>query len=318
MKSLLFFLLFAYALIGQDITPSAVFSVRGYVNDFVVSDGKLFVATDRGTVDIFDLKKMALVYQIVLNPTEDGWGERVPVRILSVDVQDRRILVTGIVKDGFRAVWLFENLRLKPIVDAKEKLMLKEAHFADDGHIVMGTFSSELIRYSLQERAPLYRRQLNDTAIGDMAMSLDRRFVVTSDESGAVRVVCAKTGKVVRELPSKHLDNVFHVAAGKDVIVTGGNDRRVCIFGKKRNYVIRTDFPVYCVGVSPEGKTGVYLKGDDQILQLFDIETGKETDRLVGHKALVNQIRFLDETTLLSSEKGPYVYLWKIKSANPR
>ena len=308
--SLLFFLFFTLS--ARDIEPTAIFSVNGYVNDFAVSEGKLFIATDRGTVDIFDMKKMNLIYQVVLEPVENGRGEKMPVRVLSVDVHNRRILITGIVEDGFRAVWLFEKLQLKPLIDASRHLTIKEARFGNDGHILIGTFSSEVIRYSLDERAPLYRKQPADIAIGDMVMSGDRKHVVMSDESGAVRVIGAESGKVVRVLPSKHLDNVFHVAQANGVIVTGGNDRKISVFTKERNYVIQTDFPVYCVGVSPEGKTGVYLKGDDQILQLFDIETGREMDRLVGHEAVVNQIRFIDEKSLISSEKGPYVYLWKI------
>ncbi|WP_456450623.1 WD40 repeat domain-containing protein [Hydrogenimonas sp.] len=297
---------------AKEIRPVAVFTVRGFVNDFVVADGRLFVATDRGTVDIFDIEKMKLVYQIVLDPVPTGRGELAPVRVLSVDVMGRRVLITGIVEEGFRAVWLFENFDLKPMVEAKARLTIKEARFDAEGHVVLGTFSSELIRYSPEERAPLYREKPAETSIGDMAMSSDRRHVVLSDESGAVRVVHARSGAIVRVLPSRHLDNVFHVAAAAGVVVTGGNDRRVCVFNGKRSYDFRTGFPVYCVGVSPDGKTGVYLKGDAQVLQLFDIETGKEKWELVGHEAVVNQIRFVDERRMFSSEKGPRILLWEL------
>lgn len=311
-KIFLSFLFLLPLLYARDIHPVAIFTVNGFVNDFVAEENRLFIATDRGTVDIFDLTTMSLIYQIVLESVENGRGEKVPVRILSVDVHGGHILINGIVENGFRAVWLFDNLRLIPIVEASDRLIIKEARFSEKGHMVLGTFGSELIRYSIEERAPLYNKQPADMAIGDMAMSADRKHVMMSDESGAVRIIHAESGRVVRLLPSKHLDNVFHVAMGGKVIVTGGNDRKVGVFRERGNYVIRTDFPVYCVGISPKGRTGVYLKGDAQILQLFDVETGRETDRLVGHEAVVNQIRFLDEKRILSSEKGPSVYLWNL------
>jgi WD40 repeat protein len=306
--SLIFFLT---TLSARKIGPSAIFTVRGIVNDFALSDGKLYVATDRGSVEIFDLKEMKLLHRIVLEPVRNGRGERAPVRVLSVDVHRGRVLITGIVEEGFRGVWIYENLRLEPLVKAKERLTLKEARFDDEGHVILGTFSSELIRYSPEERATLYRKKPADLAIGDMAMSADRKRVVMSDESGAVRILDARHGTLVKTLPTRHLDNVFHVAAAGGIVVTGGNDRRVCVYNGEKSYDFRTRFPVYCVGIGPDGKTGVYLDGDDQVLQVFDIESGRALHTLVGHEAVVNQIRFIDEKRLLSSEKGSRILLWE-------
>jgi len=306
-------LLFSLTAPGGEIRPSAVFTVRGFVNDFVVSDGRLFVATDRGSVDIFDLERMKFLRSIVLDPVRTGRGERVPVRILSVDVRERKVLITGIADEGFRAVWVFDKSGLHPLIKASDRLMIKEARFDREGGVIVGTFGSELIRYSVEESAPLYRRKPSQTAIGDLAMDERRASVVMSDEEGRVRLLDARTGRLLRELPSRHLDQVFHVATAGGVIVTGGNDRRVCVFTPKGDYDFRTGFPVYSVGVSPRGKRGLFLHGDAQVLQLFDIETGEMGAKLVGHEAVVNQIRFLDERRVLSSEKGPRILLWDLE-----
>ncbi|WP_457597249.1 WD40 repeat domain-containing protein [Hydrogenimonas sp.] len=294
------------------IGPIAKFTVRGFVNDFAVEEGRLFVATDRGSVDVFDLEAMRLLFRIPVGVGTTGRGERRYIPVLSVDVQRGRVLITGIVSEGFRAVWLYEKGRLKRLVGPEAKLTLKEARFDSEGHAVMASFASELIRYAPLERARTYRVQVSASAIGDVAMSSDREHLVIGDESGAVRVVKARSGEPVRLLPSKHLDQVHHVAVGGGVVVTGGNDRRVGVFTPRKSYHFRTDFPVYCVGVSPDGKWGVYLHGDDQILRVFDIASGRVVAELAGHEAVVNQIRFIGPNRLVSSEKGPVLLVWDL------
>ena len=85
-KSVLLFILLLTSLEAKDIRPSFSLHVQGVVNDFLFEDGKLYVATDRGSVDIFDLQTKRLMHQVVLEPLRIGSGELVPASISSVSV----------------------------------------------------------------------------------------------------------------------------------------------------------------------------------------------------------------------------------------
>jgi len=48
------------------------------------------------------------------------------------------------------------------------------------------------------------------------------------------------------------------------------------------------------------------------VLQLFNTQTKKKGDRLVGHKEIVRKILFVSEKALISSGEGSELFLWKL------
>ncbi|WP_457598551.1 WD40 repeat domain-containing protein [Hydrogenimonas sp.] len=306
-------LLLALLVQARDLQPVAVFEASGFVADFAVEEGRLYVGTDRGSVDVFDLQSGRLLFQIPLEPVQDGRGTLVPARVLSVDIRDGALLIVSIGKEGFRNIWLYRNFTLRKIAGEERKLFVKKARFAGDGKIVFGTFGSQLVLFGIEEGYEVYRSRPSESTMGDMVLSDGGREILFSDESGQIVVIDAQSGRRVARVDSKHLDNVYHLAYARGVLLSGGHDRKVGVFRKKRRpYYISTGFPVFCVGLSPDAKIGLYSSGDSQALQLFDVDTGRSTDRLVGHRAIVNQIKFIGERTLLSSERGRSLYLWRL------
>ncbi|BBG65638.1 periplasmic nitrate reductase component NapL [Hydrogenimonas sp.] len=264
-------------------------------------------------MDVFDIKKARLLYRIALDPVKDGRGVPMPARILSVDILDSSLLIVSIGEGGFRNLWLYRKYRLKKLAGEERKLYIKEARFSSDGFAVLGTFGSEAVLYGIEEGYEAYRRGVSESTIGDMVVSGDGERAIFSDEAGEIRVVDIGSGKTVRKVDSRHLDKIGSLAYEKGVLISGGHDRKVGIHSDgSDSYYIDAGFPVFCVGLSPDAKIGVFLRGDDQVLQLFDVKSGKLTDRLVGHSAIVNQIRFVANRTLLTSERGNRVLLWHI------
>jgi WD40 repeat protein len=97
------------------------------------------------------------------------------------------------------------------------------------------------------------------------------------------------------------------------VTVTAGQDRRVGVYTNTQEpYHIKSDFLVFCVGISPSGKIGVYSSGEENSLQLFNTETKIKDKLLVGHKGIINQIKFINENELFTSSRDNYVLQWKL------
>jgi WD40 repeat protein len=149
--------------------------------------------------------------------------------------------------------------------------------------------------------------------MGGMALSSDKKKMVISDESGCVRLIDINSSKVEKTLSSEHVDNIYSVAYADGVILTGGQDRRVGVYHKDGNaYHIKSDFLVYCVGLSPSGKIGAYSSGENNVLQLFNTQNKVKLHRLKGHYATPNKIMFITENLLISSGDEETVYFWKI------
>ncbi len=298
---------------AKEIHPTFKLKSMGIVNDFVVNDGKIYIANDAGSVDIFDLQTQSLVEQIVLDPLHTPMGKIMSPNIISVDYMNGKILIVSIGIYSFRNVWIYENHKLRNIVDDSKKLNIKEARFLNDEQIFYGTFASEIILRDTKEQYNLYKKHITQSTMGDIVLSKDKTKVLYSDESGEVRLIDALTSETLEIFSSQNVDNVYYVAYANEIVVTGGQDRRVGVYQpNEKPYHIKTDFLVYCVGITPDAKHGIYTKGEEANLQLFNIKTKKETDTLVGHAGIVGQIKFINNKELFSSERSNYVYYWRL------
>ena len=285
----------------------------GLVNDFSVEKNIIYVANDAGTIDVFDLTTGKLINQIIIDLVTSRMGALVSPNIISVDSLNNKLLIVSMGADSYRNIWTYENFELKKIIGEDKKLTVKEARFINDEKIMLGNFSSEIILHDIGESYNLYKHHVTQSTLGDIALSEDKSKVVMSDESGEVRLIDVKTSKTLKVFSSQNVDNVYHVAYAKGVIITAGQDRRVAVYQDgEKDYHIKSNFLVYCVGITPSGKTGVYSSGEQSDLQLFNTKTKEKTDKLVGHSGIVNQIKFINEKELFSNERSPYIYYWRL------
>ncbi|MEA2100777.1 MAG: hypothetical protein U9P72_11680 [Campylobacterota bacterium] len=178
---------------------------------------------------------------------------------------------------------------------------------------MFGTFGSEIILHDTSEQYNVYKAHISRSAMGDFTLSADKKKMVISDESGAVKLIDVKTSKVLTNYKAQNLDNVYYVAYNDGVIISGGQDRKVGVYGAtKEDYYIKSDFMVYCVGVSPDGNTGIYSSGEENNLQLFNTRTKQKGDILVAHKTPINQIKFINNNELFSIGNRHDIFYWKI------
>ncbi len=310
----LYLIVFVLTISAGDIRPLFRLATGAMVTDFAVDDDRIYIGTDAGTVEIFDLRTQTPLKRIFLDPVRSGTGEPMAARIQSIDVLEGVLLIVSSAENAYRNVWKYDEHGLVKLIGGEEKRVIKAARFVDRNRFVMGTFGAEIVLHDLNEGYDFYTKQASGSTLGGFALSADRRKLVVSDESGAVRQIDVETGKVEKIVGRKNLDNVFQIAEAAGVVVTAGQDRRVVVYRKDRSpYHLRSDFLVYAVGISPDGKTAVYSSGEDNDLQLFETESGRKLDRLVGHRALVNKIVFFRDRYIISAGNEEAVLFWKWK-----
>ncbi len=298
---------------AKDISPVATIEVSGLVSDFVEDNGYLYVATDAGSLDIIDLSTQKMVDQITFPPLNTAWG-LVPTRVHSVDRSQGKTLLVTSAENAYRNVWIHDGKKLKKVIDNSQHILPKRAFFTSDNKIVFGTFGSDIILYDNKEGYKLYHNHISESTMGGMVLSSDKKKMVISDESGTVRVIDIESSKVEKTFSSEHVDNIYRVAYSDGLIVTAGQDRRVGVYPKNaKAYHIKSDFLVYCVGLSPSGNIGVYSSGINHNLQLFDTKDGTKTDRLIGHFAVPTKIMFINENSLISAGDESSIFFWRVK-----
>lgn len=312
------FILSAYLLLGisaaTEIYPVAKFYSSGYINDFVISENLLYAANDTGAVDIFDIKTTKIVEQILLPPITSSMNRIIPADILSVDYLEGKVLITSVSQNGYRDVWVYERHRLKRIIDGEKKLSVKKARFVNSEQILLATMDSDIILHDISESYNIYDSHKSSSAMGDISLTRDKGHIIMADESGEVKIIDVKSSNTIKSFSSQNVDNIFRVAHASGVTLTAGQDRRVGVYiGDKEAYHIKSDFLVYCVGISPSGDIGVYSRGEENTLQLFNTRTKEHYARLIGHQKVINQIKFINENELFSSSRDNYILRWKLQ-----
>lgn len=299
---------------ARDIKPLFRLHASGVVTDFVIDGFELYASTDIGSIDVFDIRTRKVTRQITIEPLKDFKGELIPAKIFSVDRLNGKTLFVSGSADGYRNVWVHDGRELKNIIRPSDKLVIQEARFIDDEKILFGTLDYDMILYDTQERYQAYKHQIAQGAFSDIELSEDRSTMITADESGEITVSDVKSAETLALLSSENVDKVYKVAYSNGTVITAGQDRRVGVYPKGGEpYHIKSDFLVYCAGLSPDGSVGVYASGEENDLQLFDVSSGKKRDRLIGHFATLTTIRFLNQNELFSAGDENDIFFWSLK-----
>ncbi len=288
MIRVLLYLIFIYHdSFARDIKPAFVMHTSGFVSDFVIDKDKLYAATDEGSVDIFSLRTQSLINQILFKPIRTEQGESIPTKVLSVDRYEGKTLIVTTAVGNYRAVWLHDGKQLSCIIKPHDKQMIRKARFIDAKHFIFGSVGYELSKYTLNDSYHIYTNHIESSAFSDLELSEDKSHMISTSESGIVTMSDVSSGKIIKKLKALNVDNIYKLAYKNGTIITAGQDRRVGVYPKNaKPYYIKSDFLVYAVGLSPSGKIGVYASSQESDLQLFDVKSGKKTDRLIGHKAI--------------------------------
>lgn len=310
-------LLVATSLFSQELKPLIRLETSGYINDFIIDDTKVYAATTEGKVEIFDIYKKEKVGEIVFPLVSSGRGEAVVVRVLSIDkLQNRLLLVTSASK-GKKDIWIYTEGGLKRVAQKSADALVKKAQFIDEDHYLFATFASEAILYAQGENYEQYHRQLTQSRLSDMVMSEDKKRMVMADESGEVRLIEVNSSKEIALVGALNVDNIYKIAYKNGTILTGGQDRRVGVYGKGiAPYYLKSDFLVYCVGLCADGGMGAYSRGFDHDIQIFEIKTKKERYRLVGHNSVINKIVFFTETIIVSAGDAEEILIWQLPAGH--
>ncbi len=300
-------------IIARDIKPTFIIESKGFVNDFVIDGTSMYVANDEGSVEVFDLETQKLIDEIFIDPIYTKKLVWQNAKILSVDRFDNKTLIVSNSTNAFRNIWVHNGTKLKHIIKQKDEVAIKEARFLTKDTFMFGTLGYEMIVHNEDDSYNTYKVQVEQSSFSDLALSEDKTTMVTACESGQITISDTKTGQPIKKLKPINLDKVFQVAYKNNVIITAGQDRKVAVYvANKEPYFIQSDFLVYTVGLSPDGRTGIYSSDEDSNLQIFDTQSGNKSHKLIGHYAIPTTIKFYDNKSLFSAGYENKIFYWRI------
>lgn len=295
-------------LFAKDISPAFVYTASGGVTDIVNSEDKIYVSTQAGAVDIFDLKTQKLIQSITVPKITDFMGDEIDAKIYNVDIFDNKIVFTVQAKSGYREVFISNNNKVEKYISVEDKLYVTKTKFIDANTILFATLGNKLYLYDLKTKKTIWDidiiapdAEFNST-FADFALNEDRTLAVVADESGDLKIVDIKTAKIIKILAGKNLDKVFKVDIKNNKIITAGQDGRCVVYDLKTNkdYALRKKhwFLIYAAGLSPSGNLGAYSVDEQNNVVVFDTNTQNELYLLKENLMTLNTILFISEEQL--------------------
>jgi hypothetical protein len=317
MKYIILILVFLTTLYGKNLVkPVYTYNVSsGLVSDVLYEKGFLYAATDVGNVEIYNTKSKKEIESIKLDKIKDFMGDDVPSKIFSLDMLNSTLLILSQDSGGYSRVHLYKDHKLVQVISKDDKLNIIKAKFIDKDNIVIALISNDIISYNIRTKKKNWITQASMSKFSNLALNNSRKLVAIADESGDVHILSTLNGKKVKILSGQNVDNIFGIAFRRDIVLTGGQDRRAAIYDIKSGsgYYKSSNFFVYGVGLSPSGNIGAYSSDLKNDVTLFNTKTRESIATYQSNKAVVNSIYFINEKEFFINSSSKTVGYYRVK-----
>ena len=319
-KIIVFIITIANLYAINEVDPTFVYKASGGVTDLVANDGKLYVATQASSVDIFDIKTKKLIKKIKVPQIEDFVGDTIDAKVYNTDVFNKKVLLTVQDTSGFRELYIYDN-KLTKLISKDESLYISKALFVDDTHIVFCTLGNIMYMYDIPTRKILWNIDIKapeaefNSTFADFVLDKTKSTAVVADESGDLKVVDIKTKQITKVLSGQNLDKVFKVDIKNNKIITAGQDRRCVVYNLSTgsSYYMSVDFLIYAAGLNTDATLGAYSSDEQNNVIVFDTNTKQKLYKLKKNLMTLTSILFInDKEVFVSTDSNKFNY-YKLK-----
>ena len=287
------------------------------------STPKLYVSTNNGVVDIYDFntilaKKAPKPQQSIKLPSyKDLFNNVLERRIFHTDVNSNgEALIVALNANATRDLFLYKNGKSEIVI---EDLDVAKALWIDENTFAVGFVGNEVWIVDAKSKKTLHKRKIAIYRFSDMVLNRADNLLYTTGESGAIYALDSKNVNLVAKFDGVHKDNIFALALAKNVLVSGGMDKRLGIYeiksqGKvaEQKEVLRSNFLIYSVAISEDSRYIAYMSDESGTITVLK---GKDEVAKLEHiDALPNSIIFYKHYIIVGTDSKK-IYLFDIKNA---
>lgn len=311
MRALFFlFTLLNFIFATQISTPYKEIEASANVLSKTLISDKLFIATDGGTVEIYDPKQSKFEEIIKMDDIKTYVSDHERPKILSVDELGGKILILSEGDYATKVLYLRENGQMKSINLTNQAI--KKALFLDEEHVALASISNEIYFLNLKSGEIYEHFKISIAMLSDMDINEDRSTLAIACESGKVYLYNIKAKKMKQTLDI-HTDNIYDIAYKNGVVISGGTDRVAGIFSNGSLKKINAGFLVYGVGLSSDGKIAAYMSDEMSDVNLVDSASLENIAMLKTGQSTINSIVFISDNEVVTSAYEKKILFWRVR-----
>lgn len=310
-----FFMLLNLAFCLDVKEPYKVIEAHSSVISSALIRDMLYLGTDSGQVNIYDMKSEKFLEPIVLPKIKTHFTDDEFAKVFSIDELNGVLMVLSETSYGKRLLHVYETVEGKRVETKTINLdneSIKKALFLNPKTAVIGSLSNEIYFLNLDTGKIDFSKKFSIASLSDFELSEDKSKIAVGCESGIVYIFDAKERKVLDEL-GFHKDNMYDIEYKNGAIITGGVDRHAGVYSQGVIGMMRSNFLVYAVGLSDDGKIGAFMSDDLSDIDVFDVNSKRILARLKTMQSTINGIHFIDENSLISVAYEKKVKFWRFR-----
>lgn len=315
----LIFTSLCYLQANSDISPYYHMDINNNAISSAIYNNTLYITSDKGTVELYDLDSKKNIETIVFEPISAGFElDKTPPRVSHIDIYKdgkKLLFVTDDIR-GSKALFIYEDKKLKKIFSSEDRLNISKVYFVDDERIIVGLLGNEIILYDTKTNKELYRVQPYWSMLTDFKLNEDRSLAFIGAESGVVYILNVTDGSGYKNY-ELHGDIILNMDIKNEMLISGGADKNVFVLDIKNgnHYSFASSFLVNAVSLNNDGKIGAYVANEDNDIIVFNTDTKEVIATLKdGQKYVnINNIIFLDNNEILVSYNNKKVLKWRFK-----
>jgi len=310
MKFLIALLMVSLSGIAGVITPKISVKTSAPVVDFVLHDNTIWAGTANGEVLEISLKGKILS-KVTLKPLVNSWGEKVPQRVMSLDVASDGKTVIAAAEDGF--LYMIREDKVSK-TSFSTKSVVKKVALLSDTRVMLALLSNEVVFFDLKVNKILKTISGGTSPLSDMALSSDHKIAAIAGEAGVVSLIDTSRGTIIKQLKGGNVDNIYKIDLQNGSLITAGQDRRAIIYTLDGKSYVRFDgtFLIYSVALSPSAARVAAALDEQNIITIFDTAKRQKIATAKGHNATLNRIVFIDEKRFVSCADENKIHFWEL------
>ncbi len=298
----------------QVINPETQFSTKGLPKDFVVEGEYVYIATNKGVIQILNLKTAELIREIELPTIQNVDKKKVKPVIFSIDkIPNEEFYLITCQGDNGKTYTYIYRFGFWNKIENLENYTIRKALFIDTHTIILVLLSNEIIKYNIFIDFTIFKKQITESTFSDFSLSEDKSNIAIADEGGVVSIVDLFTGRVIERHEDENVDKVFQLDYKNNKILTGGQDRRIAFYDRniENSYHIQKDFLMYSVSLNSQATIASCQTNENCDIAIFSTISKLDKFILKGHNGLINKMFFISNNEIISIAEDEKLIYWK-------
>jgi len=294
--------------------PDRVIKAGANVISSNLIDEILYLGTDGGELDIYDIKADKFLEPIKFRTVKTHFSDAEPTKIFSIDRLGDTLLVLTEMDYNERYLYVFKkegalwseisNMRLA-------NKSAKKAFFIDEKTAGVADFGNEIYFIDLESKKAVFKHKFSIALYVDFEINKTRDKIAIGAESGVIYIYNLKTRQTEQTL-NFFKDNMYDIDYKNDVVAVGSIDKQAGVYDGRMNY-FKSDFIVYAVGLSEDAKTFSFMNGEQSDILVYDVSSKEKLATVKTGQQILNEIYLSNEGRLISVAYEKEVKFWSVK-----